>query len=75
MVGIHYITTICIVRYFYIVLIIDFIAHHERCSMAVTMLRNTHTMAIFVGANDIFLYAYTPVPIVLATFIGNCVLL
>ena len=75
MVGVHYITTICVVSYFYIVLIIDCIAHHERCSMAVAMLRNAHAMTIFVGANDIFLYAYTPVPIIFATFIGNCVLL
>ena len=75
MVGIHYITTICIVRYFYIVLIIDFIAHHERCSVAIAMLRNAHAMTIFIGTNNIFLYAYTPVPIGLATFVGNCVLL
>ena len=75
MVGIHYITTICIVRYFYIVLIIDFIAHHERCSVAIAMLRNAHAMTIFIGTDDIFLVPYTPVPIVFATFIGNRVLL
>ena len=75
MVRVHYIATVCIVRYFHIVLVIDFIAYHEGCSMAVTVLRNAHAMTIFIGADDIFLYAYTPVPIVFATFVSNSVLL